>query len=188
MVVTNRDDLAEKLSLLRSHGMTSVTWDRHRGHAYSYDVVALGYNYRLDEMRSALGLVQLEKLERNNEARRQIVAEYRRLLADVPGLRMPFGDHPGTSACHLFPILLDSEVSRGAFMNRMREHGVQTSIHYPPIHQFSCYQESVGSQAKSLSLTESIGLREVTLPLYPGMTNGDVEIVVDAVNSAMAVS
>src|SRR3972149_1627279 len=66
MIVTDRDDLAEQIRLLRSHGMTSLTWDRHRGHAHSYDVVALGYNYRIDEIRSALGRVQLKKLEKNN--------------------------------------------------------------------------------------------------------------------------
>ena len=180
MIVTNRDDLAEKLRVMRSHGMTTLTWDRHWGHAHSYDVVDLGYNYRIDEMRSALGLVQLEKLAQNNERRRELAAEYRRLLADVPGLLAPFTKHPGTSACHLFPILLDSEIDRRSFIEGMRDQGIQTSIHYPPIHQFSYYQERFGNRAGTLPLTEAVGFREVTLPLYPGMTVQDVKRVVDA--------
>lgn len=185
MIVTNRDDLAEKLRVIRSHGMTTLTWDRHRGHAHSYDVVALGYNYRLDEIRSALGLVQLERLKGNNELRRQLTAEYRRLLSGLPGLHVPFGDHPGTSACHIFPILLDSEIDRRSFIQKMREQGIQTSIHYPPIHQFSYYQEHIKGQAGALPLTEKVGLCEVTLPLYPSMTTHDVRAVVDALCCAM---
>jgi len=185
MVVTDRDDLAEKLSVVRSHGMTTLTWDRHRGHAHSYDVVDLGYNYRMDEVRSALGLVQLEKLAQNNERRRALTAEYRRLLADVPGLLVPFSEHPGTSACHLFPIILDSKIDRRSLMERMRDQGVQTSIHYPPIHQFSYYRERFGDQPGELPSTEAVGLREVTLPLYPAMAMRDVKTVVSALCSAI---
>jgi dTDP-4-amino-4,6-dideoxygalactose transaminase len=185
MIVTNRDDLAERLHSLRSHGMTSLTWDRHRGHAHSYDVVALGYNYRIDEIRSALGLAQLEKLERNNERRRQLTAEYRRLLAQVPHISLPFVDHPGVSACHLFPIVLDSAVDRHSMMTTMRDQGVQSSIHYPPIHQFSYYRERFGDQAEGLPCTNEAGLRELTLPLHPGMTTSDVQTVCDAVCMAL---
>ncbi len=92
MVVTNRDDLAEHLRLLRSHGMTSLTWDRHRGHASSYDVIASGFNYRLDDLRSALGREQLNKLERNNQRRRELTTLYWRNLAPLEqrGWVLPF--------------------------------------------------------------------------------------------------
>jgi dTDP-4-amino-4,6-dideoxygalactose transaminase len=186
MIVTGSDDLAQKLKLLRSHGMTSLTWDRHRGHAHSYDVVALGYNYRIDEIRSALGRVQLDKLSQNNERRRQLGAEYRRLLSDLPGLFVPFSAHPGVSACHLFPILLDRDVNRRAFMDRLRERGIQTSIHYPPVHQFTYYRECFGDRELGLAATDSVGLREVTLPLYPGMTDVDVQTVCRAVREVLA--
>jgi dTDP-4-amino-4,6-dideoxygalactose transaminase len=78
MLVTARDDIAEKVRLLRSHGMTSLTWERHQGHAYSYDVVDLGYNYRIDEIRSALGMVQLNKLDGNNKQRKYLTDLYRK--------------------------------------------------------------------------------------------------------------
>jgi dTDP-4-amino-4,6-dideoxygalactose transaminase len=184
LVVTDRDDLADRIRLLRSHGMTTLTWDRHRGHAHSYDVVALGYNYRLDEMRAALGLVQLRKLEANNRRRAEITQTYRQMLAGIPGIQLPFLTHPGRSACHLFPILLTGEVARGIFIERMRSAGIQTSIHYPPIHQFTYYRERFGYEQGYLPLTENVGWQEVTLPLYSEMTDGQVEIVVAAVRAA----
>ena len=85
MVVTHNDEIAGRLRLLRSHGMTTLTWDRHRGHAHSYDVLRPGFNYRLDELRAAIGLVQLERLAAANEARRRAAARYRELLRDVDG-------------------------------------------------------------------------------------------------------
>ncbi len=182
MVITNREDLAEKIRLLRSHGMTTLTYDRHRGHAFSYDVLSLGYNYRIDEIHSALGIAQLQKLSRNNALRRQWTDLYRQELADLP-LVLPFTSTPGESACHLFPVLLPAKASRERFMQFMREQGVQTSIHYPPIHSFSYYREKYGHL--SLPRTEMVGLREVTLPLYPTMGEEKVKIVVQAVRKAL---
>jgi dTDP-4-amino-4,6-dideoxygalactose transaminase len=185
MVVTDRDDLADRLRVMRSHGMTTLTWDRHQGHAHSYDVVDLGYNYRIDEIRSSLGLVQLDKLAQNNRRRRELTAEYRQLLTGVSGLVVPFDGHPGTSACHLLVVVLDEGIDRRSVIERLREHGIQTSIHYPPIHQFSYYRQRLGPWRGTLPLTETAGLREITLPLYPGMTMEDVKTVVDALRSAL---
>jgi len=186
MVVTDRDDLAERIKAKRSHGMTTLTWDRHRGHAHSYDVVDLGYNYRIDEMRSALGLVQLGKLDRNNQSREGIVRRYRQALSDVPGVLVPFQDHPGVSSHHLFPIILEESVSQREFMDQMREQGVQTSIHYPPIHGFTYYRKRFGNPLGSLPLTEAMGRREVTLPLYPTMTPQSVDHVTQAVRGVLS--
>lgn len=183
MVTTQRADLAERLRLLRSHGMTTLTWDRHRGHAYSYDVVALGYNYRLDELRAALGLAQLARLAENNRRRAGIVAEYRRGLADLPGLRLPFANHPGESAYHLAPILLPAGRDRLAVIDALRAAGVQTSIHYPPIHLFSLYRQRLGLGEGLLPLTETVASRELTLPLFPTMSEEQVDLVIEAVRA-----
>ena len=86
MLTTNHDTLAERIKLLRSHGMTSLTWDRDRGHSFSYDVMASGFNYRIDEMRSALGLVQLRKLEANNQRRGEALNRYHEKLAALEGI------------------------------------------------------------------------------------------------------
>jgi len=186
MVVTNDDVLSEKLRLLRSHGMTTLTWDRHKGHAWSYDVVELGYNYRIDEIRAALGLVQLKKLESNNERRRHLTQIYQNALMNFPQIIVPFLDHPGITAAHIMPILLPSNSNRVDFMEQMKLQGIQTSIHYPAIHQFTSYREFGDSALTKLPVTENVADREVTLPLYPAMTDEDAALVVRAVVNSLA--
>lgn len=182
MLVTNSDEIADRVTLLRSHGMTSLTWDRHQGHAYSYDVVDLGFNYRIDEIRSALGLVQLGKLAKNNHRRREITRYYRQAFQGL-GVGLPFQYAPGESAHHIFPILLPENQDRKAFIDHLRSFGVQTSIHYPPVHQFSYYQARFGEVR--LPRTEAIARREVTLPLFPGLQSSQIELVVSAVKAAL---
>lgn len=185
MVVTNRDDIAEKLRVLRSHGMTTLTWDRHRGHAFSYDVTDLGYNYRIDEIHSALGLAQLAKLERSNARRKAITEQYWEEFTrpQFAGIETPFVHSSGKPSHHIMPILLPEDANRQTFMETMRRLGVQTSIHYPPIHRFSYYQKRY--PGLSLPLTEAIGDREVTLPLYPTMSDADVAYVVQSTAEAL---
>lgn len=185
MVVTDDDAAAEKMRRLRSHGMTTLTWDRHRGHAWSYDVVDLGYNYRTDEIHSALGIEQLHKLPGGNQRRRTIVRIYQEQLhARTPEINIPFLQHRGVSACHLFPVLLPPDVNRTDFMERLKADGIQTSIHYPPIHQFSQYR-GTDNGTTHLAITEAVAAREVTLPLYAGLRDEDVEYVTSAVEKAL---
>ena len=184
MIVTNDDAYSERLHLLRSHGMTSLTWDRHKGHAWSYDVVDLGYNYRIDEIRAALGKVQLGKLAANNERRRRLTQIYRDALQELaPQVVIPFVQHAGISAAHLMPVLLPAGTNRPGFMDSMKSQGIQTSIHYPPIHTFTAYN---GDKTKYfLPNTEAIAGREVTLPLYPAMYDDDVITVARAIAHAL---
>src|SRR5208283_1081522 len=106
MVVTDNARLAERIRILRSHGMTALTWDRHQGHSFSYEVVARGYNYRLDEMRAALGIVQLRRMTLGNAKRREITHSYRENLKNSEFLEIPFLEAPEGSVHHLFPVLL----------------------------------------------------------------------------------
>ena len=182
MLVTDRDDLAEKISMQRSHGMTTLTYDRHKGHAYSYDVLELGYNYRIDEIRAALGLEQLNKLARNNARRAEFTQAYWQGLADLP-VGLPFRSSAGEPAYHIFPMLLPVGVDRKGFIDRMRAERIQTSIHYPPTHTFTYYQQRYGRI--DLPHTEELAAREVTLPLYPTMGIERVEQVVRAVCAAL---
>jgi len=185
MVTTNDDDILAKLRILRSHGMTTMSWDRHRGHAWSYDVVDLGYNYRMDEIRAALGRVQLTKLDRNNERRRQLTALYRDQLQEIiPSVTVPFSKPRGIPSCHIMPILLPEGSDRLQFMERMKSFGIQTSIHYPPIHKFKIYSEGTGS-GWNLPITDNIVNREVTIPLFPTMSESDVSMVVQAVRDSL---
>jgi dTDP-4-amino-4,6-dideoxygalactose transaminase len=186
MLTTDDDHLAQKMRTLRSHGMTTLTWDRHRGHAWSYDVVDLGYNYRIDEIRSAIGRQQLKKLAQNNQRRRELTQLYREMLpAAAPDITIPFADFPWQTSAHILPALLPSGVDRARFAEVMKEHLVQTSLHYPPIHLFTYYRENGLSPAQPLPFTEAVAAREVTLPLYATMQPAQVEIVVNAVQDAL---
>ncbi len=186
MLATQDPVLAERLRLLRSHGMTTLSWDRHQGHAHAYDVVELGYNYRIDEMRSAIGRVQLRKLPAGNARRLQLTALYRELLMElVPQVRMPFAEPRGTSCFHILPVLLPLGIDRDAFQESMKARGIQTSNHYPPVHHFMIYREQFTRQNRDLPVTEEVGRRQVTLPLFPAMTGEQVHLVVEAVKESL---
>lgn len=182
MIVTDHDDLAAKLRGLRSHGMTTMTLDRHKGHAFTYDVVALGFNYRMTEIHAAIGLQQLKRLPAWNERRAECVGWYRDSLAGDREITVPFRSYRGTSAFHIMPVLLPARSNRQAVMEALRADGIQTSIHYRPIHTFTAY---AGEPVAGLGLTESIGARALTLPLYPSMVEEQVRTVVQALRAAV---
>ena len=185
MLTTDDDEIAARLRRLRSHGMTTLTWDRHRGHAWSYDVTDLGYNYRPNEMLAALGLAQLSKLTANNQHRRELTAAYHEYLAElVPQIGIPFAGEQAGSACHILPVLLPEGVHRPDFMGAMKTRGIQTSIHYPPIPEFSAYRATSGG-LDGLPVTCAVSEREVTLPLYARMTFEQVHEVVRCVDEAL---
>lgn len=169
MVVTGRDDLAESIRRLRSHGMTSLTWDRHRGHAGSYDVVAPGYNYRLDDLRAAIGRAQLAKLKDNNRARARLVAEYRHHLADLSGWEVPFSHYSGESAYHLAVAVAPDRPIRDRSVMQLKAAGIQTSLHYPCIADFTVLSRL--RRPEDLRNTREFTSRAITLPLFPSMTS-----------------
>jgi len=177
LVAMREADLAARVGRMRSHGMTSLTLDRHNGHAFSYDVVELGFNFRTTELAAALGLAQLGRLFAANARRAELTSRYRELLGRCNVIRLPFLNAPGNPAYHIFPIVLMPEVDRHAFMLASRERGIQTSIHYPPIHLFTDFRESFGTAEGLLPITEDYAAREVTLPLHPGLTVKDIEII-----------
>jgi len=186
MVATNDDALADKLRVLRSHGMTSLTWDRHKGHAWTYDVVDLGYNYRIDELRSAVGRAQLKKIGGFNERRAHLTQLYRDLLSELaPEMGVPFHEKRGVSCHHIMPVLLPLGTNRVKFMEGMKAEGIQTSIHYPPIHHFQNYEGHKEFLRADLAVTEEAGGREVTLPLYPTMTDENVRDVTLAIQKQL---
>lgn len=182
IVVTNDAELAGKFRHLRSHGMTTMSWERDRGHAYQYDVVALGYNFRFDEVRAALGRVQLGKLTANNARRAEAHAKYVSLLDDFGKVSLPFRQRTGRVSHHLFPILLGEATDRLDLMKRLRERGVQSSVHYPPAHLMSIHRDL---QAGPLPMTEAVGLRELTLPLHPRLSDDDIRYVVETLKGCL---
>ena len=182
VLVTDDDRLADKVRILRSHGMTTLTWDRHQGHASTYDVVDLGYNYRIDEIRAALGREQLKKLPAGNVRREVLVERYREELAErLPALGLPFSEKRGLSSQHIFPVLLPEGADRQSFREALKADGIQTSFHYPPVHHFRIYRR----EGEELWMTENAARRQVTLPLFPGMTDAQQNLVIESVVKAL---
>lgn len=175
--------IGERLRHLRSHGMTTLTLDRHAGRATSYDVVAPGMNCRMDELHAALGVVQLEKLTEGNARRGELTRRYRRLLANVP-VQMPF-EHvgPREPAYHILPVLLPEGTDRAAVMASLKADGVQSSIHYPAFWSFSAWRHF---DPVATPVVADVAERELTLPLYPTMRDDEVYLVVEAITRALA--
>jgi len=182
MVVTRNDDLLKKLRLLRSHGMSVPSFDRFKGRAISYDIESPGLNYRIHEISSALGLVQLDKLHEANEKRKKLVEHYYSRLDNVSFVSIPYRYFSrGKPNYHIMPVLLSDNIDRTAVIESMKRDGVQTSIHYPAIQGFSAYKEKINSTPKA----EYVSKHELTLPLYPGMLIEEVDIVCDALIAAL---
>ena len=185
MVVTRDKALAKRIQRMRSHGMEALSWDKYRGHLSSYDIRELGYNYRTTEIQSALGLVQLKKLDRNNRKRKRLVEIYMNGLQRIEEISIPFSQLKGHPSYHLFPILVAPRIDRNKVMERLKSFGIQTSLHYPPAHLFSFYRKKFGFKAGMLPKTEGVSRREVTLPLHPRMAGGDVKWIAEKVREAL---
>lgn len=180
MVATADSGVAERLRRLRSHGMTAGTWDRHTGHAYDYDVTAVGTNARPTEIQAALGIAGLVDLGTHNAVRRRLLARYAERFADSP-VRMALTGAPRTTA-HLAVAVLPEPGLRARVRDALGAAGIQTSFHYPPIHRFSAYR---GQAARPLPRTEDAAGRLLTLPLHPYLCADDVDVVAAAVLEAL---
>jgi len=174
MIVTPHEDFAAKARLLRSHGMTSMTWDRHRGHANAYGVISHGYNYRLDELHGTLGRVQLRKLSHNNLRRRQLLYSYKNAIDQLDRWTMPFNEVIENSAGHLMVTLAPTMEARDRASNWLRQAGIQSSMHYPCIADFSAFAQW---RSQPLPITREFVQKALTLPLYPTMAETDVHRV-----------
>jgi dTDP-4-amino-4,6-dideoxygalactose transaminase len=182
--VIARDSSVRKIiRQTRGHGMTSGTHERLTSRTPEYDVTMLGFNYRMDELRAAVGLTQLKNLPRWNEIRRRFTSLYRRLIAErCPAVAVPFSE-PRTSAHHIMPVLLPAYVERQTVVDQLRGRDIQTTIHYPPVHQLTLYRNLC--PGTRLPWTEEFAQRELTLPLHPRMSEVTVEMVVNALAAAV---
>ena len=183
MVLSPDEDILSAVRRMRGHGMTADTLVRHQGHAYSYDVTTLGYNYRLDELRAAVGLVQLRHLPEWNRKRNRLTELYRQRLAfEAPSILVPFANgHP--TAAHLMPVLLPGKCRREGVMDSLRSSGIQSSIHYPPVHLFSFYRKLYPDVV--LPKSEEFCRRELSLPLHAGLEETDIDRVVAGLKNAL---
>jgi dTDP-4-amino-4,6-dideoxygalactose transaminase len=175
MLITNNTELFKSAKLLRSHGMTSLSYERGKGHTTEYDVIKLGYNYRMDDIRASIGIVQLDKLENDLKKRGEIRKYYVEQLSEIKDIIIPFKDYGFFSSNYIFPVILKN--SDAEKRNKVREfmaaNGIQTSVHYPAVHRFSIYSEF----AVELPKTEYIADNLITMPMYSKLSFGNVDLI-----------
>ena len=175
MLITNNDEYASRTKLLRSHGMTTMSYERAKGHSTAYDVVELGYNYRMDDIHSSIGLVQLDKIETDLNKRTEVRKLYVKLLSEIPGIIIPFRDYSEFSSNYILPIVLKdgNAEKRDQIRAALAEAGIQTSMHYPAVHRFSIYKEFYSE----LPVTDYLVNNLITLPMYSKLTGEQVHYI-----------
>lgn len=178
LITTKNKTFEKKIRLLRSHGMSVLSLDKTKGRPANYDVLSSGFNYRIDEIRSALAIVQLDKLDKANQRRKNNVLFYKKLLKNTK-ISIPFSniDNSIISAYHIMPILLPKKINRNTIMKYFKNKGIQTSIHYPPFWSFTQYKNDF--DINEFPNTREIASRELTLPLYVKMNKKDIKFVCD---------
>lgn len=183
MFITNNEDMANKARLIRSHGMTTMSYQRASGHATEYDITCLGYNFRMDDIRASIAIEQLKKLHCDLEMRIKIRKQYLVLLQNLKQVTIPFAENNEFVSNYIFPIILKDSTKE--YRNKIRKHlhdaGIQTSVHYPAVHRFSIYSE----YGASLSQTEYVSDNEITLPMYAALTSGQVNYICKTLASAL---
>ena len=181
MLVTNNPAFDEKAKLIRSHGMTSLSYERSKGHSTSYDVVDLGYNYRMDDIRASIGMVQLEKLNGDLNKRAEVRKIYIQELDRNDNIIIPFKDYKEFSSNYIFPIVLKNSTceKRDEIRNKLAENGIQTSVHYPAVHNFSIYKNF----KRNLPVTNYVTDNLITLPMYGNLGKSDISFITQTINN-----
>lgn len=175
MLITNNSEIFERAKLLRSHGMTSLSYERSKGHSTSYDVIDLGYNYRMDDIRASIGLAQLDKIQDDLIKRAQVKKWYSKELSKNENIIIPFKDYKEFSSNYIFPIVLknSSSVKRDLIRNKLAKAGIQTSIHYPAVHRFSIYKDFFVELPKTDYVADNL----ITLPMFAKLNGSDVNYI-----------
>lgn len=183
MFITNNEEMAGKARLIRSHGMSTMSYQRASGHATEYDITCLGYNFRMDDIRAAIAIEQLKKLSGDLATRLHVRQHYEERLGNIKDLSIPFMDNTEFVSNYIFPtVLLGCTKER---RNKIREYihaaGIQTSVHYPACHKFSTYK-ALGA---ALPQTEYVTDNEITLPMYAALTDEQIDFICDTYINAI---
>jgi dTDP-4-amino-4,6-dideoxygalactose transaminase len=182
VLLTDDDELAERARLMRWHGVTRSIWERHRAGTESYDVSGLGFNYRIDDARAALAHSRLGRLDDDNRRRADLESVYRDQLGELAGLSLLAAPPASARVSHsMFAVVVDEGVDRDTLRDSLTERGIQTSVHFSPVHRFELY---AGSGA-DLPVTDAFAARAVSLPMFAEMEEGQQAQVIEAVRRAL---
>lgn len=189
MVTTDDPALARRLAVFRNHGIDSDVRRRQETGQWYYEMVLLGYNYRLSDVGAALGLSQLRKLDGALRRRRTIAARYTDDLRPLPGVVPPAVAPDVIPAWHLYPVRLDPDrlrVGRDEIFRALRAENIGVNVHYIPVHLHPYYRQRFGYHGGEYPVAEGAFERLLTLPLFPAMTDQDVEDVLQAMRKVLA--
>ena len=185
MVTTENGEWAERISMLRLHGISKDAWKRYsNGGSWYYEVMETGYKYNMTDIQASIGLSQLKKLDRMWERRKQIAELYNRGFSDYEPLIVPYGDSDRVSSYHLYALKINLDVlsiDRAEFIELLKERGIGTSVHFIPLHRHPFYKNEFSYDTEKFPEAEWVYERLVSLPIYPSMSDREVEYVVDTV-------
>ncbi|HKW16140.1 MAG TPA: UDP-4-amino-4,6-dideoxy-N-acetyl-beta-L-altrosamine transaminase [Terriglobales bacterium] len=189
MVTTNNPGFADTLRKFRSHGISSEPRDRQAQGQWYYEMVQLGYNYRLSDIACALGLRQLSKVEQNLKRRREIAAQYSRVFGELPELTLPVISAGVLPAWHFYPVRVNADklsVTRDQIFSALRAENIGVNVHYIPVHLHPYYKERFGYRGGEFPVAESAFESLITFPLFHAMSDEDVKDVITAVKKIIA--
>ena len=185
MVTTDNDDLADKLRVYSLHGMSRNAWNRYTAKgSWHYEITYPGYKYNMTDIQAALGMTQLAKLDSMQKTRESIAYRYNQAFADLPELEIPTDREYARHAWHLYIIKLNLgiiTVDRAEFIELLKEENIGTSVHFIPVHLHPYYRDTFRFKPGDLLQSERVYERIISLPLYPKMSDTDVQDVIDAV-------
>ena len=189
MVTTDRADLAESLRRFRNHGISSDARQRHASGQWHYEMVMLGFNYRLPDIACALGLSQMKRLEANLARRREIAARYTSAFRELPGVIPPRVRTDVSPAWHLYPIRVNPaqlNADRAHIFRALRAENIGVNVHYIPVHLHPYYRERFGYAGGEYPEAEGAYQQLISLPMFHGMSDRDVEDVIAAMRKVAA--
>ncbi|MGD2164530.1 MAG: DegT/DnrJ/EryC1/StrS family aminotransferase [Anaerolineae bacterium] len=185
MITTDDEEYADRMRIWVLHGISRDAWKRYSAEgSWYYEVTAPGFKYNLTDLQSALGLHQLARIETMTQRRAAIAARYRAGLCDLPEIELPVVRGDIRHAWHLYPIRIRPEllsIDRAVFIERLKDEGIGTSVHFIPLHRQPYYRVRYGLQAADFPVADAAYERLISLPLYTRMTDEDVDDVVEAV-------
>jgi len=189
MVTTNNPQFADTLRRFRNHGISSDARQRQSAGQWHYEMVLLGFNYRLPDIVCALGIEQLKRLDGNLARRREIAAQYTAAFREVPGVITPSVRPEANPGWHLYPIRLDLQnltADRAQVFRALRAENIGVNVHYIPVHLHPYYRDRFGFRGGEFPVAEDAYSRLISLPMFHSMTSQDVKDVIDAVTKVVS--